>query len=414
MKVMWFINNEIPFIGDKSFVNEGWISGMLNALIENVKDIDLILVYPQKRKSDNIIKDINNIKTIGYYNKKCIKYNKKLVSAFSSLIKEYTPDVIHSMGSEYPHTYSLCLACKNLGYLDRLIISIQGLISECANKYTLGLPYNVIHTYTFRDILKGNIYHDSKSFFQRGYYEKMAFRICKNVIGRTEWDYACVKQINPDINYYFNNEVLRSGFYDAKWSYDNCQKNTIFISQGGYPIKGLHFAIEAMSIVRKKYPNVQLKIAGHDIVNKPIYRLGSYGKYIKKLIKKYDLENNIKFVGLLNEKDMLNEYLKSNIFISPSVIENSPNSLGEAMILGMPVISSDVGGVKSFIEHGKNGYIYPCTESNMLAYFIMKYFDDVKHAINMGRSAKNDALVKHDKKTNAKDLYKIYKEICSR
>lgn len=315
------------------------------------------------------------------------------------------------MGSEYPHVYSLCLACNELNYMNKLVISIQGLISVYADKYTLGLPYRVIHSYTFRDLLKGNIYSDNKSFYQRGYYEQLALRMCKNVIGRTEWDYACVKQINSDINYYFNNEVLRNSFYGAKWSYDECEKNTIFISQGGYPIKGLHFAIKAISIVKKYYPNILLKIAGHDIVNKPFYRINSYGKYIKRLIKKYNLEKNVKFVGLLKEEEMLKEYLKSNIFISPSVIENSPNSLGEAMILGMPVISSDVGGVKDFIKHGENGYIYPCTESNMLAYYIIHTLNDSKLAKKIGKSAHNTALEKHNSEINAKELYNIYVKI---
>ena len=94
------------------------------------------------------------------------------------------------------------------------------------------------------------------------------------------------------------------------------------------------------------------------------------------LIKKYSLQNNIIFTGILNEKEMKQKFLESHIFVSSSAIENSPNSVGEAMVLGIPIISSYVGGVPDMIEHKKEGYLYQPDAPYMLAHYIDLLFSD--------------------------------------
>lgn len=417
MKVIWFINNEIPFVqqnqSKKIFVNEGWITGMLTAIKEEINiNMEIVLVYPQNKSKSDIYRIIDDIQTIGYYrNWNSCKYNKKLERRFEIIIDNIKPDIIHIMGSEYPHTYSVCCACESLKMMDRLVISIQGLISKCALNYTLGLPCSVIHSYTVRDLIKGNIHKEKKDFIKRGRYEVLALKKAKNVIGRTEWDFACTKQINGQLYYYFNNEVLRKEFYGQRWLYENCNKHTIFVSQGGYPLKGLHFLIEAIAIIKEKYPDVKLKIAGYNLLKNSVIKRRSYANYIEKLINKYNINNQVEFTGMLPEKEIIKEYLKANVFVSTSILENSPNSVGEAMLLGMPIVSSDVGGVKNFISHREDGYIYPCNEPYMLAHYIMEYFENTEEAINMGSNARNRALKIYDRKENALELERIYNKI---
>ena len=71
---------------------------------------------------------------------------------------------------------------------------------------------------------------------------------------------------------------------------------------------------------------------------------------------------------------MCEQYLKANVFVLPSAIENSPNSLGEAMMLGTPTVVSDVGGVKNMIDHEKEGYVYQPDASYMIAYYAGRFF----------------------------------------
>lgn len=73
---------------------------------------------------------------------------------------------------------------------------------------------------------------------------------------------------------------------------------------------------------------------------------------------------------------MCNRYLKVNVYALPSFIENSPNFLSEAMLLGVAVVAADVGGVKELLQHEEEGYIYQADAPYMLAGNIMKYFQD--------------------------------------
>ena len=98
-------------------------------------------------------------------------------------------------------------ACEKLNILDKVVISIQGLVSEYAYHYFAYLPSKIVNRYTLRDLIKGNIRKGRKIFEKRGILEKEALEKVNYVIGRTDWDRACSWDINPNIKYYFNNET---------------------------------------------------------------------------------------------------------------------------------------------------------------------------------------------------------------
>ena len=137
-----------------------------------------------------------------------------------------------------------------------------------------------------------------------------------------------------------------------------------------------------------------------------------YKLYIRKLIIREHLENNVKFLGVLNVQQMKEQMLKSHVFIQPSSIENSPNSLGEAMLLGLPCIASDVGGTSTMIVNNKEGFLYPWDEPYMIVYYIRKIFENDSLASSFGSSARKHALITHDRNINNEKLLNIYyKEI---
>lgn len=236
--------------------------------------------------------------------------------------------------------------CKELGI--NTVINIQGLVSIIAKHYTANLPINIQRRFTLRDFLKqNNILQQRQELERKGKLEIEAIQNTQHVIGRTTWDKACVWHINPNANYYSCNENLREAFYLNEWSLEHCERYSIFLSQGSYPIKGLHYVLESLPLLLEKYPATKLYIAGPDITSsknlKEEFKKTSYAKYITELIKKLKIENNVFFTGLLNEQQICERYLNSNVFVCPSSIENSPNSLGEAMILGLPCVASNVG-----------------------------------------------------------------------
>ncbi|MDE7479504.1 MAG: glycosyltransferase family 4 protein, partial [Lachnospiraceae bacterium] len=140
-------------------------------------------------------------------------------------------------------------------------------------------------------------------------------------------------------------------------------------------------------------------------------KLSGYGKFLLKQIKKNKLENHIKFVGRLQPDKMCARYLKTHVFLCPSAIENSPNSVGEAMLLGVPVVSANVGGVRSLVDDGTDGILYPKDKPKQLKDSILRIFEDDKLAMSLSSNARAHALATHDPETNYKRLLEIYHEI---
>lgn len=384
------------------------MSGLFNKIVL-CKDIELVVCCPIPGK---VLKKecCDGVEFWGY------PITDMNIETFKKIINIEKPDVIHIFGTEYKRSYDMAMAADELGLSSRTVIGIQGMVSVIGQyHYYGGVPISLIHRLSIKDLLKkGSLANQRKEMLQRGKYEQRAIKMVSHVIGRTDWDYACTKQINPGVHYHFCNESLRDTFYNRTWNIESCERHSIFVSQSSYPIKGMHVAIEALAQIVKSYPDAHLYTTGKDLMNQSLKNrlsLSAYQKYLVSMIKHNHLENNVTFLGVLDEKAMAERFLKSNVFVSASSIENSPNSVGEAMIMGVPVVSSDVGGVKNLMEHGKEGYIYPFDEPYMLAHYVECIFSDDKLATFMGENARAHAQKTHDSDTNAAQMLSIYKNI---
>ena len=342
-------------------------------------------------------------------------YVPELEETFRQEIRSFRPDVIHSWGVEYHHALAMVNAAEAEGKLPNMVASIQGLCRFLAEHYTDGIPETVCHRSTFRDLLrKDNIAHQQKKFVLRGQLETKALEKLHHVIGRTGWDHSCALSVNPDVQYHFCNETLREAFYEGIWDYDSCIRHRIFASSCSYPIKGFHYLLEAFARVVKIYPDATLSVTGRSFLSanfKGTLRQGSYEKYLASLVKKYRLEEKLVFLGSLSAEHMKQAFLDANVFVLPSTMENSPNSLGEAMLLGVPSVAADVGGVRDLMCHGTEGIVYTSGDVQALADGILQLFALEDRASELGGTASHHARKTHDPGKNLRDLIEIYQKI---
>lgn len=343
-------------------------------------------------------------------------YHPALEAVFRQELRSFQPDVIHSWGVEYDHALAMANAAQQEGMLETMVASIQGLCFVIGEHYTDGLPKTVISHNTFRDFVrKDNIARQQEKFCLRGNLEQETLKKLHHVIGRTHWDHARATEVNPEITYHFCNETLREPFYSGRWRYDTCQKHRIFASSCSYPVKGFHYLLEALAEVRTVYPDATLAVTGHSCFGggwKAMLRRGSYEAYLARLIRRYHLEDAVEFLGDLSAEEMKQAFLRANVFALPSTMENSPNSLGEAMILGLPSVAADVGGVGDLLRDGSEGYIYAPGDVEKLAEDIVRIFALEQNGEALGQAAKDHALRTHDPETNLNALIEIYKTIC--
>lgn len=403
MKVLWITNVELPDAANSrgnNVVVGGWMHQTLN-YIKN--SIELYVAACVSEKYDWI--EINSVNYCGF--------TPEMDEVdFERIIESIDPDCIHIWGSEYNHSYYVTKAARNLSKIECTVLSIQGLVSVYAEHYYDGLPPELIHRRTLNEFFgRRNIAQEKKMMELQGQTEISTFQMLENCIGRTDWDYACAKQMNPHIEYHFCGEILRESFYVNRWKYEECDKEVIFFSQAHYPIKGLHIMLRALPIIKEYYPAVVLRIVGNNPQKKAIFKRSSYEKYICNLIRDNDLSNSIEWLGQLSENEMMLNYKKANVFVCSSSIENSSNSIGEAMLVGTPIVASDVGGIKSFMEHEKEGMLYHSTAIYMLADNVIRIFNSRSLAMQLGNNAHERAKKYHCIEDNLQRLIKIYNKL---
>lgn len=385
----------------------GWLEGLLNQIKEREGiELGIATVY-----NESEIKKYYDGRVTYYLmpGAPAIKYNSKLNKYAMNILNDFKPEILHIHGTEYAHGLSFINICNEK---IKKVVSIQGLVSGIEKVYLASIPYNeILKNITLRDILRqDNLLQQKNKFKIRGINEIEIIKKADVVIGRTTWDYANTKAINPKEEYYHNDEVLRTSFYTGKWEIKNCEKYTLFCSQAGYPIKGAHFLLETIAILKQRYPKVKLFIAGENILNKGL-RTSGYAKYLSRLIDKYKISDNVTFTGILSEKEIKEKMLNSHIFVLPSAIENSSNSLGEAMLLGMPCVATNTGGTMDMLEHKKEGYLYPYTEPAMCAEYISNFFENDNLCISMGKNASTTAQRRHDPNKNVKNYIELYEKM---
>ena len=411
MKILWLGSIILPGIAEAEHceapVHNGWLIQLAD-IVSSLPDAELVYLFPCDKQCNGVI---GNLKYTGLPEKQRRRDEGAYICGIEALLRKEQPDVAHIWGAEFAHSAPFMEAAVRAGIQARVVVSVQGLLSVYAKDYTAFLPQSVVNGYTLNSLFKGNIRSGQKRFEKGGEKEIALLRMAHHVIGRTDWDKAAVWAINPAARYHHNYETLRQPFYSGEWRYEDCEKHSLFCSQSHYPIKGLHLVLQALALVKREYPDVVLYVGGEDIMQMPFWRLSSYRKYLRTLIRENNLEANIRFTGFLAAEQMKERYLHSNVYVSASSIENSSNSIGEAMLLGTPVVSSCVGGILSLMEHGKEGLLYPASEVNMLANHICTLFAEPDYATVLSQAARCRAAKTHDGNTNAAQLMQIYEEI---
>ena len=415
MTILWITNLLLPeayhiLTKQDRKGSGGWLEASANEIV-HVGDISLHIAT-----ASTLVKQIVEFKgatNIHYYVFPFVQnYNPVPYEPFMHrIMEEVAPDVVHIHGTEYPYG----LAYINVAGPERVIVSMQGVMGRIAEHYTDGLgKWQILRHITLRDLRLKTILGEKKEYQKRAIVEKETIAKTKYIIGRTSFDKDYVMSVNSSCEYLTANESLRDSFYNQQWTYNNCSPHTIFLSQSNYPVKGLHQFLKAVPLIRTKYPDVKVRIAGEDITRHKtkdeIIKYSGYGSIIYHLINKLGLEDCFALTGLLSEREMAQEYLKSNVFVCPSTCENSSNSIAEAQILGVPCIASDRGGNPDMIPDSRYGCLFEFNDTEALADCVCRAFETASFYDNS--EVRKMAKVRHNRATNLERTLSIYNLIC--
>jgi glycosyltransferase involved in cell wall biosynthesis len=316
---------------------------------------------------------------------------------------EWKPDVLHYHGTErfYP-----LLSARRLTAAPA-VISLQGLVGPCSRWPAFfgdagPLRIGRMHRWIEPLIGRGLIW-DYISFLRQAVIEREVICSEQIFLGRTDWDRAYVRSLNPTARYHTVGELLRRDFWEQPpWSIDSAVRHRIVFSNPGHPRKGVDTLLNALDILRERYPGVHLQLSGRISVQ------SGYGRYLRRRVESY--RGVVSLLGHLDASQLTQVLRSAHVFASPSFIDNSPNSVCEAMLVGVPCVCSYTGGTPSLLEHGRSGLFIPPGDPHMLADRIAAIFDNDELASRLGSNARIKAMERHDRALVVRQLLGAYSD----
>jgi glycosyltransferase involved in cell wall biosynthesis len=412
MRVLWFTNS--PSLAAQkvniTINTQGWVASLEQKLAE-ADVVELGIAFPVSKRTDSFS---NGNTTYFPFLKKTVNGKIKELahrwkhlpesvpqSQLLEIVDEFKPDVIHIFGTE--HEYGLITPHVRIP----VIIQIQGVISQVIRHWYSTIDrFDVLKYGSWRGLILGyGLWHHYYTFSNRAKREKIIYGLCSNYIGRTEWDKNIVRMMSKNGNYFHCDEILRSDFYNTIWQQPTSDPFVIFSTLGPFIYKGLETILETAILMKKRVKlNFLWRIAGVE-GNEEIIMI------IEKKYKQTFSSKNITFLGSINSRSLLNNLLQSSVYVHPSHIENSPNSICEAMLLGMPVIACNTGGIASLINHRVNGVLVQDGDAESIASVLKELYDNKQLASSLGIAGRILALERHNPEKIVKALTGHYNSV---
>jgi glycosyltransferase involved in cell wall biosynthesis len=140
----------------------------------------------------------------------------------------------------------------------------------------------------------------------------------------------------------------------------------ILVARNLEPIYDNATALRAFCIVKRTIPGARMVVAGS----------GPLKDELENLARELGLHSDVTFTGRVDNEEMAALYRKAQVMINPSLVDNMPNSVLEALASGVPVVSTNVGGVPYIVEHEKTAVLVPPQDPQSMASAILGLLND--------------------------------------
>lgn len=396
MKILWYTNTPCLYKHNNTYNGGGWLSS-LQAMLMKREDVELGIAFFLEGEEEKVIE-----KRVTYYTLRFPKHSwkekaqtficsantlivneRKRIPLYEEIIRkpleDFKPDVIMVFGSEMP--FGLVAGITDIP----VILHIQGILNPYLNAY---LP-PFVSWKEYKSIGNGWKNRLHKRIERKMWMVSCAreTEICKRVMnyfGRTDWDYRVTQILHPGANYLFASEVLRPVFYQPM-ERALPDKLTIVTTISSPLYKGYDLVLKTAKMLSEKGVFFEWKCYGN--INPSIVE--------KQLAIKHE-KVNVSLCGVASAEQLCDAICHATVYVHTSYIDNSPNSLCEAQILGCTPIATYVGGVPSLIKNGETGYLVPANDPYQLAFLLEDLFLNPEKNLAIGKAAKEVAVVRHN------------------
>lgn len=407
MKILWFTNTYLP--PPPGTVEDlrgsgGWMNALMAALSVDHRHSYTVVSTRIGKHPKHYFGDGVEAFALPGQGTESTSYLKNIVNACRDVVDQVQPDLIHVHGTE---RFFGLLGAEQRRLPCPMVIGLQGLLGP----YAEWLHY--FGNRSFRQIWQMHRliellawrgqFHDYLGYRRAAAREQVIVQGNRYFMGRTDWDKAWLHSQNPKAQYFHVGELLRDEFWQRRWQLSNAQRYRIIFTNPGHPRKGADTLLAAVALLKPTFPEIEVCLAGYLSIR------NGYGRYLRSKLDQ--LGTTATLLGPLNAAEMTEQLSKSHIFISPSLIDNSPNALCEAQLLGMPVISTYTGGVPSLVSEGETGLFFSPGDAPMLAARIQQIFTDDALAIRLGSQSHQCARLRHQPARVVDELWSAYKQV---
>ena len=391
MRILWFSVTPSLYNPNSNFHNGGgWIAS-LEQIVRKEKTIELGVAFCFE--ADGWRHEVDGVT---YYT---IGSKKNNLDSYLKIIEDFKPDLIQIFGSE--NEFGIICANTNIP----VVIHMQGclppyhnaLFPVGMNSYDFLFQKGLSWRYRFMGL------RSESSFRRRAEREIATIQSCRYFMGRTDWDKRLVGLFNPKATYFHCDEALRDSFLKTEynWEFKGRGKVKIIsvISNPWY--KGMDLILKTAKNL-KTFTELDFEWNVFGVRDVRFYEC-------KYKINAASVNVNIK--GVATKDELVKELLDADCYVHSSYIDNSPNSLCEAQLIGVPVLATFVGGIPSLVADGETGLLFPANDPYTLASLISDVVSDKTLAIGLSQKGRVQALNRHNPEKIGETLLNIYKQI---
>lgn len=410
MKVLWLSNS--AFVSEKTKATGSWVQPMAEQLalsIDMVNVTDGMVEKPISNNFNNIKQWIIPTKSSNYGQEASVE----TCSVVKGIIEQEKPDLVHIWGTE-----KFWASIYRKGYIDvPTILDIQGLLAPYTEYYYGGLSIKeIFQSIHLKEIIMPSrtLFHKKEVFRKRGMSETVNIKSFKHISYQSQWVKNYISFVNPSATLYPTKIMLRKAFVESqKWAFHNVGDSPVVFStcSAAVTYKGMHIVIKAIALLKSKYPKIKLKLAGNITVGNKL--LDGYSVFLNKLIKKYGLQENVIYLGPLDENQIIAHLQEANACVIPSFIETYCLAFAESMIVGTPTIASFAGAMPELAENGKEALFYNSVDYYTCATYIDKVLQDKRLAEKLSENGRARRMKENDIDIVVKTQLDIYNEVLS-
>ncbi len=349
--------------------------------------------------------------------------DRRILRRVREVVSQVSPDLIHIHGTE--NCFGL-IACDP-GALPRdpsgkeipIAVSMQGIMGPYLEKYFSGIPAEAVRRFESvgRKLRKQGAFRAYRKMRHQAGNERIILRSIRHVFGRTEWDRAETLRANPAARYFVVGEIMRAPFFSDAGRLDTSDGKAVrkddgrsegrfrivsTVSEGIY--KGYEQLLRIAACLKRAKVEFEWTVIGQTAESEMVRIAESYTGLDSAAL-------GIRLAGRLTADSMVEILDSADVYCHVSHIENSPNSVCEAMLRGLPVVAANVGGVSSIVEDGVSGLLFRDSDPEDGAAALISLHGHPGAASEIGQIGRQIALKRHSPATVRSQLLQAYRAV---